>query len=153
MTHYNPINLITLAAFAGIVVMVLAHRIIAHDESPKGQSKAVRAASAMVFAGALAVTFASAVVFGGLYRATDHGAGLLILGAILAFCGGDFYFQVIRDHTKQHKVKTPWVAAAGLGIAGALFFGNVTQIAHSIQKDVHVSGVTAVFDSVHKHGG
>ncbi len=70
-----------------------------------------------------------------------------------AWAGGpDFYFQVVRDHSKKHKVKTPWVAAAGLGIAGALFFGNVTQIAHSIQREAHLGGVTAVFDSVHKHG-
>ncbi len=141
----NPVNVITVAAFAGVVLITLGWRILAHD-------KTVRGASVLVFIGALLATFAAAVVFGALYRWTDHGVGLVVLGAVLAFCGGDFYFQVIRDHKKKDKTKTPWVAAAGLGMAGALFFGNVTQIAHTIQREAHLSGVTAVFDSVHKHG-
>jgi drug/metabolite transporter (DMT)-like permease len=146
MNSINPTDLISVAAFAGIVLVVLAWRILAHDKS-------VRGASVMVFTGALLGTFAAAVVFGGLYRWTDHGVGLLVLGAVLAFCGGDFYFQVVRNHPKKtHKVKTPWVAAAGLGVAGMLFFGNITHVAHSIQRDAHLNGVTAVFTSVHKNG-
>jgi hypothetical protein len=137
-------DIIAAAAFAAAVLLTVALRLNAHDKLKYG-------ATVIALLGAMALTFSASYWWTGLYRATAHGIGLVILGIMLAWCGVDFVLQVCMKHAKFRKERTTWIAV-GLGVSGVLFIMNFTGIYHSVQGDLNSRTVTSVVDHVNGTG-
>lgn len=138
-------DIIAAAAFAGLFLCTLAWRMHQHDKAKYG-------ATIIALFGAMALTFSGAWWATGLYRATSHGIGLLILAVVLAGCGADFVFQVIMKHPNFKKGRTTAIAA-GLGVAGVLFIMNFSGIWHSVQPEITGHSVVQVEDHVNGTDG
>jgi hypothetical protein len=138
-------DIIAAAAFAAAVLLTATWRLHAHDKFKYG-------ATVIALLGAMALTFSASYWWTGLYRATAHGVGLVILGVTLSACGIDFVLQVLMKHSKFKKERTTWIAL-GLGVSGVLFIMNFTGIYHSVQQDLNSHSVTSVVDHVNGTGG
>jgi len=137
-------DIIAAAAFAAAVLLTSTWRLHAHDKFKYG-------ATILALFGAMALTFSASYWWTGLYRATDHGLGLVILGIAFAACGIDFVLQVLMKHQKFKKGRTTWIAI-GFGVAGVLLIMNFTGIYHSVQQDINGRTVANVVDHVNGNG-
>jgi drug/metabolite transporter (DMT)-like permease len=137
-------NIIAAAAFAAAVLLTAAWRLHAHDKMKYG-------ATTIALLGATALTFSAAYWWTGIYRATNHGPGLIILAVAVVGCGIDYVLQVHMKHNKFKKGRTTWIAVA-FGVSGMLLIVNFSGIYHSVQQGFSTRSVTQVVSHVNGAG-
>lgn len=135
-----------LCGMLAVILLAVAYRTVRHD-------KTIRGSAVLILVGGAVGTFALATTLSGMFRFTEKGLGLLILGAVLGFCGADFFWQVVKGHSSMTTRKwTPWVTL-GFAVAATVLIVNAVPIYHNIRTEVTGHNVTQVVSRVHGNGG
>ncbi len=137
---------LALCGMLALILLTVAYRTVRHD-------KTIRGSSVLILIGGVVGTFALATVLSGMFRFAERGVGLLVLGAVLGFCGADFFWQVVRGHSSMTKRKwTPWVTL-GFAVAVTVLIVNAVPIWQNIRTEVTGHNVTQVMSTVRGNGG